>query len=137
MGEKLLRRAAGRYMKDAFLLTKPCQDHRTVQEGNGIFILGKREGFYGLGQQDTDDVPVFPYTLQRYKQAGIIASIHFRIIIRMTASPASQPGMRSCSVISVSFSNSIFRQGTRQSGWEGYLRVSSSTDCLAEEVLAR
>ena len=80
MGEKLLRRAAGRYMKDAFLLTKPCQDHRTVQEGNGIFILGKREGFYGLGQQDTDDVPVFPYTLQRYKQAGIIASIHFRII---------------------------------------------------------
>ena len=80
MGEKLLRRAAGRYMKDAFLLTKPCQDHRTIQEGNGIFILGKREGFYSLGQQDTDDVLVFPYTLQRYKQAGIIASIHFRII---------------------------------------------------------
>ena len=38
MGEKLLRRAAGRYMKDAFLLTKPCQDHRTVQEGNEMCI---------------------------------------------------------------------------------------------------
>ena len=36
--------------------------------------LQKRAAGYGLGQQDTDDVSVFPYPLQRYKQAGIIAA---------------------------------------------------------------
>ncbi len=56
---------------------------------------------------------------------------------RICASPAIHQGMRIWRVISTAFAVSIFRQGTRQSGWEGYLRVSSSTDCFSEEVLAR